>query len=110
MRPAARAQVAAQGESILAGQHQVEHDQVEASLVQRGAHLAAISDRRAAQALLLQVFGEQVADLAVVIDDEDVVGDVGQWKSSAQMWQRETIGSRPLYTPGARRICIAVYP
>ena len=43
-------------------------------LVERGLHLAAIGGGGAAQALLLEVVGEQLADVAVVVDDQDVVG------------------------------------
>ena len=76
VRPAARAQVAAQGESVLAGHHEVEHDQVDAVGLERGLHLAPVGGGGAAQALLLEVVGEQLADVAIVIDDQDVVGRV----------------------------------
>jgi len=74
VRAAAGAQVAAQGQAIVAGHHHVEHDQVDAVLVERGLHLAPVGGGGAAQALLLEVVGEQLADVAVVVDDQDVVG------------------------------------
>ena len=70
------AQVAAQREAVVAGQHQVEHHQVECAPVQRLPHGAAIGDRGRAQAVLLEIAAEQGPDLGVVVDDQDVVGSI----------------------------------
>jgi len=59
-----------------AGQHQVEHDQVEPAAVECFPHRAAIGDRGHAQAILVEIPAEQVPDLGVVVDDQDVVGGV----------------------------------
>jgi hypothetical protein len=69
----AGAQVAREREPIFTGHHHVEHDEVDGVRVQHRAHLAAVGHRGGAQAVLLQVVGDHAADLAVVVDDQDVV-------------------------------------
>jgi len=70
---AGRAQVAAQAEAVLARHHHVEHDEVDLVALERELHFAAVCSGGAAQALLLEIVGEQAADLAIVVDDQDVV-------------------------------------
>ncbi|SPD67736.1 protein of unknown function (plasmid) [Cupriavidus taiwanensis] len=71
--PLARAQVAAQRQPVFAGQHQVQHHQVDRALVQRRAHLAPVGGQGHAHAAALEVGGNQFADFAVVVDDKDMV-------------------------------------
>ena len=71
-QPAAEKQVAAQRETVLPGQHQVEHDQIGVIGFQRGAHLAAVARHAHAKAVKLQIVGDEAADFRIVIDDQDV--------------------------------------
>ena len=70
---AAGAQVAAEREAVVAGQHQVENDEVDRAVVQRLAHASAVGCGGDAIAVLLQVLGDQLAQVAVVVDDQDVI-------------------------------------
>ena len=69
----ARTQIAAQRQAVLARQHDVEHDDVEARLGQQLAHLAPVARHGNAKAVARQVFRQQVAQFGVVVDDQDVV-------------------------------------
>ena len=69
----AGAQFTAQHQAVIAGHHQVQHDQVHLIGFQKMAHLPAVGNHGGAQAVLLQVIAHQLADLAIVIDDQDVV-------------------------------------
>ncbi|MNN18306.1 hypothetical protein D3C81_1315120 [compost metagenome] len=69
----AHPQFAAQLQAIVAGHHDVEHDQVDGVGLEKAAHLPAIGDHRGAQAVFLQVVAHQFADLAVVVDDQNVI-------------------------------------
>ncbi len=70
------AQLPAEGEAILARKHQIEHDQIDRRAIEDAPHLAAIGDGRGAEIVLLEILTQQRADLAVVIDYEEV-GSVG---------------------------------
>ena len=61
-------------QAVLAGQHEVEHDGVHRLAGEHGAHLAAVDGAADLQLVLLQVVGQQLADVGVVVDDQDVVG------------------------------------
>jgi hypothetical protein len=74
----ARAQFAAQHEAIFARQHQVQHDEVGGALLQHGAHLATVRGERDAHAVLLQIACDQLANTAVVVDDQHMVDVVHQ--------------------------------
>jgi hypothetical protein len=65
------AQLAAQAQAVVAGQVQVQHDQVRARLVELFPHGAAVRRALRAVAIGLQVIGQQRADIAVVVDDQD---------------------------------------
>ncbi|MNS06269.1 hypothetical protein D3C72_376910 [compost metagenome] len=69
----ARAQFAAQHQAVIAGQHDVEHDQVDLVGFQKIAHVPAVGDHGGAQAVLFQVVAHQFANFAIVIDDQDVI-------------------------------------
>ena len=71
-----RTQLPAERQAVLARQHQIEHDQVHRRPVEDAPHLAAVGDGRGAKLVLLEILTQQRADLAVVIDDEEV-GTVG---------------------------------
>ncbi len=68
------AQLLAQRQPILAGQHQVQHHRVEGPGSQCRAHAITVAGDDGLQALLAQVLGEQGADLRIVIDDQDAGG------------------------------------
>jgi hypothetical protein len=73
-------------QSVLAGHHQVEHDEIDVRLLQRATHGFAIGHGGGAVAILLQVIAEQRANVAVVVDDQDMTGfahdrsNDGQWR------------------------------
>ena len=54
------------------GQHQVEDDQIDRSAARRLAHLATVTGAGRPVAVLAQEAGDQLADLAVIIDDKNV--------------------------------------
>jgi hypothetical protein len=65
-----RAQVAAQGQAILARQVEVEHDQVHVLAVQQLAHGGAIGGRAHLVTGAAELLGQQGADVVVVVDDQ----------------------------------------
>ena len=65
-------QLAAEAESILAGQHQIEDDQIDAALLEYSKHLPAVGGQTDAVAVFQQIIPDQVADVAVVVDDQQV--------------------------------------
>ena len=67
-----RTQRAAERQPVLAGQHQIEQDQIDAAVGQDLAHGFAVGGRADAEAILRERTRYQFADLAMVIDDEDV--------------------------------------
>ena len=73
-RFAGAAQSAADGQPVLARQHQVEHDQVRRVALQLAVELRRIGEGRDLEALLGQVARQQVAQAHVVVDDEDLWG------------------------------------
>ena len=58
------------GEAVLAGHHHVEHDQVDRGVVERPAHFAGVSGDADAAAVGRQETRQEIADFAVVVDDE----------------------------------------
>jgi hypothetical protein len=66
------AQAAAEAEVVLAGEHQVEHHQVEPPGLQGARHAPAVGHGLDAQAVLAQKTRQQIADLAIVVDDQDL--------------------------------------
>src|SRR4029079_16630363 len=68
----ARAQLAANLETALVRQHEVEDDQVEARALERAPRLLAIGYRRGLETVLLEIVAQQRAYLAIVVDDENV--------------------------------------
>jgi hypothetical protein len=64
-------------EAVLARQHQIQNDQVDLPVGQRLAHLLAVAGRRHPIAVLFQEASEQVADLAVVVDHQQVRRGIG---------------------------------
>ncbi len=62
----------AEGKAILAGHHDVQNDQVRAVLGELLAHLVTLCRRQYLKARPGQVFIEQLADLLVVIDDQQL--------------------------------------
>ncbi len=67
-----RRQPLANGEPVLAGHHHVEHKEVVVATGEAGIHFDGILRRRRAHAVLLQVTRDQFADLAMIVDDENV--------------------------------------
>ncbi|MOA04888.1 hypothetical protein D3C78_1244610 [compost metagenome] len=66
-------QLPAQHQAVIAGHHDVQHDQVHRGGFQEGAHLPAIGNDSGAQAVLLQVVANQFSDLAIVIHYQHVI-------------------------------------
>ena len=66
------AQPAGQVEPGLARQHQVEHDKLVVAVEPGPSGLLAVAHGGDPDALLFQEAGEQIANFAVVVDDEDV--------------------------------------
>jgi hypothetical protein len=62
----------AEREAVLARQHQVEQDEIDPAVGQDFAHGAAVRRRAHPEALLGQCARDEIADLAMIVDDEDV--------------------------------------
>ena len=58
--------------AVLAGQPQVEHHEVDGTLVEGGHHRAAVVDRGHAQRVRAEVVLQQLAQRRVVVDHQDV--------------------------------------
>jgi len=69
----AGAQIAAQRKAVLARHHDVEHDEIDTVVIECRLHLPTVRRSGAAQPLLFQIVGKQAADVAVVVDDQNVV-------------------------------------
>ena len=67
-----RADLAAQAEAVLAGQHDVEDHQIDAVVGHGARHLAAVGRGRDVAGVGAQIFRDQRPRLAVVLDDKDV--------------------------------------
>ena len=59
-------------QAVLSGQHQVEHDQVDLSVPQQPVHRLRVPRAVDAVTVLPEITPGEVADLAVVVDDQDV--------------------------------------
>ncbi len=62
-------------------QHEVEHDEVDVALREGAARFGAVTDRGRAQPVLLEEVAQQRADLAIVVDDQNV-GGVGHGRAA----------------------------
>jgi hypothetical protein len=71
-----RAQAAADGQAVLAGHHQVQHDQVDGLAQQDAVERLAVFGNHDLEAFLRQVAAQQVADACIVIHHQDLVGTV----------------------------------
>ena len=60
--------------SVLAGQHQIEHDEVDGLAGQQAVERLGVFGQQHLEAFLGQVAAQQVADASVVIDDRNPVG------------------------------------
>ena len=69
------AQLAADREPVLAGQHQVEHQQVEAFARPQLVHRGGVFREEHVEALLGEIASQQIAKSLIVVDDEDLVLD-----------------------------------
>ena len=71
-RLAGAAQAPAHGKAVLAGQHEVEHDQVRRVALQLLVEVARVGQRAHLEALFAEIAGQQVAQAHVVVDDENL--------------------------------------
>jgi hypothetical protein len=67
-----RAHLAAEGEAVLAGQHDVEDQEIDPAVGHGAGHLAAVGCSRDVAGVVAQVFCDQRPRLAIVLDDENV--------------------------------------
>ena len=67
-----RPQMPAQRQPVLPGHHDVEHDQIDPARLEQPAGLGRALGGADAKAVLGEVLRQQVANLAVVVDHEDV--------------------------------------
>ena len=70
-RLAGAAQAAAYRQPVLAGQHEVEHDEMRRIALQLLVEVARVGKRRDVEALLGQIARQEVAQAHVVVDDEN---------------------------------------
>ena len=76
------AQVAAQAEAVFAGHHDIEDQEIDARVGEDAAGLARVLGGGHAIAMLGEEPGQQVADLAIIVDDEQVGRDFHAGPSS----------------------------
>ncbi len=72
-RLAGAAQAAAHGKPVLAGQHEIEHDEMGRVALQLAVEVARIGERRDLEALLAEIAREEVAQAHVVVDHQNLV-------------------------------------
>ena len=65
------------GKAVLAGQHEIQHDQTRAVALQLAVEVARVGQRGDLEALLAEIAGEKVAQPHIVVDDENLGGAVG---------------------------------
>ncbi|MNH06669.1 hypothetical protein D3C79_660450 [compost metagenome] len=75
------AQALARRQAILAGQHQVEHHQVEHLTLQQAVHLLGVGHRTGTVALAGEETFQQAAKPRIVVDDENLVTFSGVWRA-----------------------------
>jgi hypothetical protein len=75
---------AAQRETILARQHEIEEDEVDSTVSQDFAHDAAVRRRADPEALLGQRARNQIANLAVVVDETSAQSEISQPARSSE--------------------------
>jgi hypothetical protein len=100
-RLAARAQAAAGGETVFAGKHQVEHQQLRLIAFEKGIELAGIGQQQRVEAMPTKIGGEQLAQLGVVVNKQDFLHGPGRsgnghhsMLSAVPAWRAETICNR----------------
>jgi hypothetical protein len=69
-----RAQAAADAQAVFAGQHEVEHDEIDRLAREHAVQRLGVLGQQDVEAFLGQVAPQQVADARVVVDDHDAVG------------------------------------
>ena len=67
-----RAQIAAQRQTVFARQSEVQHDQIDIRLGQHLAHLDAVAGGQCAEAVGVEILGQESPDVAVVVDHQDM--------------------------------------
>ena len=65
-------QPAGEDQSVLAGQHQIEGDEIDRGLRHDPAHPRAVVYGRDSVTLARQIFPDEIADLAFIVDNQDV--------------------------------------
>ncbi|CUX35540.1 conserved hypothetical protein [Agrobacterium fabrum str. J-07] len=75
-------QLSAENQPVIAGHHHVEHDQIDGVAIEKTSHLSAVGRNGGAQAVLLQVAGDQFPDFPVVVNDKNVI-DMFHWVPSS---------------------------
>ena len=80
------AQAPADRQAVLAGHHQVEHDQVGRFAQHQAVERLAVLGQDDLEALLGQIAAQQVADAGVVVNDQDLVGSGCSLGHGAPKW------------------------
>lgn len=65
----ASVQFATQQQAIIAGDHEIQHDQVDLIAFYKAAHLPTVGDNSDAQAVLFQVIANCLVDIPVIVND-----------------------------------------
>ena len=65
------AKVTAEGEAIVAGHHDVQHNQIDGLLSQLTLHGITAIRQQHPQTMLLQIAADQIANVSMVIDDQN---------------------------------------
>jgi hypothetical protein len=67
-----RPDASAEAQAVLAGQHHVEHDQVDPALAEAAVHLVTVGGDRHAAGVGLKIARDEAAGFAIVLDDQDL--------------------------------------
>ena len=68
-------QAAADGQAVLSGQHQVQHQEVEVFPLPELGHFLGVFGDVDVEALLGQITAQQIAQPGIIVDDEDLAGE-----------------------------------
>ncbi|MEY9148639.1 hypothetical protein ABIF00_006623 [Bradyrhizobium elkanii] len=90
---------------ILAGQHHVEHDEIEALALEQRIHLDGRTNQHRSEAVVLQHLGQHASDIGIVLDAEDAC--VGDGESHEVIFQDLHHGILEASAPNAQRANIA---
>ncbi len=103
------AQIAAEAQAVFMGQVQIKDDQIDRVAIDHPPHRAATvgGDRR--EAVVLQLLGQERADIAVIVDDQNAGADLhpGDLGARRRRFHSEVVSECTRRPPAAHRLQLA---